>query len=513
MTVIDRRTFLRGAAAVAGAAALRPWRLPLAGAAPGLLPPTGAGAPFDHVVLLMMENRTFDHLLGWVPGANGRQAGLTFADSKGALYPTYELDPDFQGCSYDDPDHSFGGGLTHLNGGRGDGFLKTAAEGDTFPIGYYGEHARPVMGALARNYTVCDNYFCAALGQTFPNRIYQQAGRTDRDTNSFDTSTLPTIWDRLAAAGLEGREYFHDLPTLGLWGTKYASMLRPFDRFVADAVAGDLPAYTLISPAALGEGQGVSNDDHPHGDLRAGDELFSTIYHALRSGPKWSRTVFVINYDEWGGFYDHVIPPRAEADDSVVPGSKFDFHLRGFRVPCLVVSPYAPARVASAGPFDHASVLRMIEWRWGLPPVAARDAAARNLAEVLDLASPPRTDMPSVPVLVGQPRGACSTLSTKGQRPSPVAAPGGGSPGAPSPAAPPPPAGSAGAPPAVAAGGSSNRTLPTTGLDLPIELVGTGLLLGAWSAYHLKRTGSDGPLPLRPTTECGQPILTSTDGE
>ncbi|MDX6234425.1 MAG: phospholipase, partial [Nocardioidaceae bacterium] len=358
---VHRRQFIKGSAAVAAFSALRPWQLAPAAAA---LPPTGAGAPFDHVVVLMMENRSFDHMLGWLPGSVGRQEGLAYTDTEGTTYPTYELEPDFQGCSFDDPDHGFKGGLTQLNGGKGDGFLKTAVPGDTFPIGFYGEKARPVMGALAKSYTVCDNYFCAVLGQTFPNRVYQMAARTDRDKNTFDQSMLPTIFDRLAAAGLEGREYFHDLPTLGLWGQKYAANLRSMERFLnIDAPTGDLAAYTFLSPAALGEGQGVSNDDHPHADLRAGDELFSRIYHALRNGPKWSKTVFIINYDEWGGFYDHVIPPRADADDSVVPGTKFDFHVRGFRVPCLVISPFAPARVAHDGPFDHASVLKMVEWR------------------------------------------------------------------------------------------------------------------------------------------------------
>jgi phospholipase C len=488
---LSRRSFLIGSAGAAAAAALQPWRFPLAGART-LLPPTGAGAPFDHVVLLMMENRTFDHLLGWLPGADGRQAGLTFTDAEGSVYPTYELDPDFQGCSYDDPDHSFSGGLTQLDGGKGGGFLKTAKPGDTFPIGYYTAKSRPVMSALATNYTVCDNYFCAVLGQTFPNRIYQQAARTDRDKNTFDQSQLLTIWDRLNDAGLDGREYFHDLPTLGLWGGKYASQLRPIAQLQVDAAAGDLAHYTLISPAALGEGQGTSNDDHPHGDLRAGDELFSTVYHALRNGPKWDKTVFIINYDEWGGFYDHVIPPRADADDSVVPGSQFDFHLRGFRVPCLVISPFAPAAVAHAGPFDHASVLNMVEWRFGLQPLAARDAAARNLAEVLDLTSPPRTDAPDIPVLLGQPRVACGPQSETGNPPQPISL----GPDVPEPRTPPGnPAGPAADP--AATGATPGTRLARTGLDLPLEAVGGGMLLGAWSLYHLSRTGRDEPLPLQ----------------
>jgi hypothetical protein len=203
--------------------------------------------------------------------------------------------------------------------------------------------------------------------------------------------------------------------------------------------------------------------------------------------------VFIINYDEWGGFFDHVIPPRAEADDSVVPGSQFDFHLRGFRVPCIVISPFAPATVAHQGPFDHASVLNMVEWRFGLHPLAARDAAARNLAEVLDLTSPPRTDNPDIPVLVGQPRVPCGPTSETGNPPQPVSL----GPGVPEPRTPP------GNPPGPAADPSTQPTtgarLPRTGLDLPVEWVGGGMLLGAWSLYHLSRTGRDEPLPLLET--------------
>lgn len=494
LPAVDRRHFLTGSAAVAALSALRPWDLATAGAA--ALPPSGVNAPFDHIVVLMMENRSFDHLLGWMPGSEGRQAGLAYTDTEGTTYPTYELPPDFQGCDFDDPDHGFAGGLVQLNGGKGDGFLKTATPGDTFPIGYYGEAARPVMSALARSYTVCDNYFCAVLGQTFPNRVYQMAGRTDRDKNTFDQATLPTIFSRVLAKGLDAREYFHDLPTLGLWGPTYAANLRNIAQLQIDAATGDLPSYAFISPAALGEGQGASNDDHPHADLRAGDELFSSVYHALRNGPKWDRTVLVINYDEWGGFYDHVIPPRAAADDSVVPGSKFDFHVRGFRVPCLVISPFAPARVAHEGPFDHTSVLKMVEWRFDLEPLAARDAAARNLAEVLDLTSPARTDAPDIPVLRGQPRVPCGPTSTKGRVPKPLGSPSDGG------------AGGAGGDPAPAPGASSAGgtsagagVLAATGLDLPLEQVGAGLLLGAWGAYHLLRTGQRGPLPLQEPVE------------
>ena len=177
-------------------------------------------------------------------------------------------------------------------------------------------------------------------------------------------------------------------------------------------------------------------------------------------------------------------------------GSQFDFHVRGFRVPCLVISPFAPARVAHSGPYDHASVLKLVEWRFGLEPVAARDAAANNLAEVLDLTSPPRTDTPDIPVLVGQPRVACGPQSFAGPRPQPInqpSAPSGGDTSTTT--------ATTAAPRPTPTGGTG--VLARTGLDLPVEAVGAGFLLGAWGLYHLRRTGQQGPLPLAPVVEEG----------
>jgi hypothetical protein len=171
-----------------------------------------------HIVILMMENRSFDHFLGWLPGADGRH-DLTYLSSvDGNTYPNYPLAPDFQGCGYSDPDHSWEGWLVQHNDGKMDGFLKrpttppgnpgvALAAANTFPIGYYsnlnrdGSHKAlpdlPVIGALAERYTTLDRYFPSFAGETFPNRFYQHAAQTDRDHNSEAPSTVPTIWDQL----------------------------------------------------------------------------------------------------------------------------------------------------------------------------------------------------------------------------------------------------------------------------------------------------------------------------
>jgi len=438
-----RRQFLGASLGAATLAALRPWQLEAASASPATratlsraaaLPASGADAPFDRVVFLMMENRSFDHLLGWLPGADGRQAGLAYTDTAGVTYPTFRLSPDFQGCDAADPDHSFEGGSTQRNGGACDGFLKTQPVGDQFPIGYYDEADVGVRGQLARGFTVVDNYFCSIMAETFPNRFYQHCARTDRNHNDGvtqvpDPGKLPAIWDQLnkTAGGPTGNYYFSDLSFLGLFGTKYQSISKPVSTFLAQAAAGALPNVSFVDPSFGGEGQGTSGDDHPRGDLRSGESFISEIYQAVRTGPQWGKTVFVIAYDEWGGFFDHVAPPRV-ADDTTGPQFRAkgedpgnpDYGQLGFRVPCFVISPFAPARVSGGGaPYDHTSVLKMIEWRWGLQPLTLRDASARNLAEVLDLRAP-RTDLPTIAAVVPHVGLACSPASTPLPHPAPV---------------------------------------------------------------------------------------------
>jgi len=392
---MNRRRFLLTAGAT-GLAGLGARQLPAGGSVKPRL--RGADAPFDHVVVLMMENRSWDHFLGWLPGADGQQAGLSYTDTQGRARRTYDLAPDFQGCGASDPNHSWSGGAIHLNRGKADGFLKTANPGDTLPIGYYTEKSVPVLGALARNYTTSDNYFGSILAETYPNRFYQHCARTDRDHNTMDECKLTTIWDRLAGAGLTGTLYHQDLPFLALWRQRYLKIIKPFDRFLLDAASGSLPNVSFVDPAFAGEDQGASRDDHPHADVRSGESFISTVYEAVRHSPQWDRTVMVINYDEWGGFFDHVAPPRVVDDTPRKPGGP-DWMQLGFRVPNVVISPYARSgRIVRGGaPFEHTSVLKMIEWRWGLKPLTARDAHARNLADYLDFSSKPRRDVPAVP--------------------------------------------------------------------------------------------------------------------
>src|SRR5438105_6973166 len=239
--------------------------------APSLPPPDAAG--FEHVVVVMMENRSFDHFFGWLPGANGQQAGLNYSDSAGNSHPTHALAPDYQGCGFLDPGHSYSDGRVQFHNGACDGFLfdgsdsdpsngKPNQANDIFAIGYYGQSDLPFLGAAGPAFTVLDNYFCGIMAETYPNRFYMHAAQTDRLMNNTTTSTLPTIWDRLQEKGLSGRYYFSDLPFLGLWGTKYANISKPVSQFLADAAAGTLPNVAFIDPRFEDESSGTSQDDH-----------------------------------------------------------------------------------------------------------------------------------------------------------------------------------------------------------------------------------------------------------
>jgi phospholipase C len=374
---ISRRRFIRTTAGAAGAAAFAhtDWLL---AAAPGLPSPKSSG--IDHIVVVTMENRSFDHMMGWVPGADGRQAGLLYTDEAGIEYATRRA-PDFQGCGHPDPDHSYDGGRDQFNGGKCDGFL--LGTNDEYAIWYYTDADLQFFAGAARDWTICDQYYSSIMGPTFPNRIYSHCAQTDRIENSFELSSLPTIWDRLAERKVSAGYYFSDVPFLALWGAKYQPISHRISTFFEHCRTGRLPEVSYVEPRFLGENEGLSNDDHPHADLRNGQAFQNSIYEAVASSKHWKNTMIVFQYDEWGGFFDHAPPSTAPISD-IDRAAGYTDGLRGFRVPAIIVAPFAPRGHVASTVFDHTSVLRFIEWRWKLDPLTERDATAANLAEVLD---------------------------------------------------------------------------------------------------------------------------------
>ena len=336
----------------------------------------------EHVIVVMMENRSFDHFLGWLPGADGKQAGLTFNDANGAPHPTFALAPDFQGCGFHDPDHSYDGARVEWNNGACDGWLR-AGRNDAYSIGYYRRQDLGFFGKAAPAFTACDRFFASILGPTFPNRIYSLSGVTDRTSNTTVRIDLPTIFDRLAQKKISAGYYSGNFDFLLLYQRyRGTAVPRTHAQFFKQCKSGKLPAFSYIDPNYTFHDEGPSsgnegNDDHPHADIRAGEYFLSRIYNAVTTSPAWKNTLLIVTFDEWGGFFDHVPPPAA-------PDVKPEYAQRGFRVPCLLISPFARRRRVAHGVYDHTSILKLVEWRWGLEPLSVRDAQANNIASALD---------------------------------------------------------------------------------------------------------------------------------
>lgn len=419
---ISRRRFLTGAAAtgalaVAGCGPDTPETAASPGPGPGPGPVTGvlpnpADSGIDHIVAVMMENRSFDHMLGWVPGADGI-VNQTFKHTDGSDVPTFHMghggnaDYGFQGCGWEDPAHGYDAGRTHYNDGKMDGFLKTVgAVGDKFAVGYYNADDVLFYKGVAENFTICDRYFHGFLGSTFPNRIYLHAGATDRTANDFYPAgpvpmpaSIPTIWDQIGTNGFSGKNYFSDVPISIFWGNKYADIMAPFEQFLLDAGAGLLPSFSIMDPffgaAGLGESPaGIARDDHPQADIRDGQVYLTEIYNALRAGPNWDRTLMIVMYDEWGGFYDHVAPPVSPVGPAEAALGN-DGRL-GFRTPCVILGPRARRKHVSHLQFDPNSIINMVRWRWGLDAVgeSPRNQSSLNMALALDFDNPANIEAP-----------------------------------------------------------------------------------------------------------------------
>jgi phospholipase C len=403
----------------------------------------------DHIVVVMMENRSFDHMLGFlslpkdlggrerhdVNGLTSEQVNVNEAD--GTSYPIHHLaETEFTGEA-EDPDHSARSVDEQIAAGAMTGFAQNfariskarAAElGVAVPdpglvMGYYDADDLPVYDHLAEQYCVVDRWFSSVPGATWPNRLYAVAGRAAGTRNDVSPPLyeLPSFVRHLDDAGVNWGWYSFDPATLRAVDPAYrlsdhhrfsyvdsrklstreraiGEVLQEDASFLDDIASGQLPSVSWIDPRfkdlrVLGPD---SNDDHPPSDVLAGQDLILTIYHALISNPTiWSRTLLVITYDEHGGFYDHVAPPAAVDDDPT-------FRQLGVRVPALLVSPFVRAgstcRDLPPGiHFDHTSIMKTIFARFcrrdgQIPAMTPRAAAAQHLGHLLR-DGPPRAEV------------------------------------------------------------------------------------------------------------------------
>jgi phospholipase C len=379
---MKRRDALKTLGALAGA-----------GAASRLLPGCGddggGGGPdaappgsITHVVMLMMENRTYDHLLGarsmleGKPG-DGITAGMAFRDSGGLSVPIWPATND--SICVLDPPHGWDSSHRQFNGGANDSFLiehQADHAGDIAAVQYLTREHVPVTWALADEYMSCDRWFASLMGPTIPNRMYWHSGQSNGIKVNDVTAggfLWDTLYDRLNTKGVEWAYYFGDVPMLAVVDRLVeGGRMRDFVRFLDDAKFGRLPPVTVIDPAY------TANDDHPPHHPIFGQQLIATIYTALANSPHWNNCLFVITYDEHGGFFDHVAPPKAE-DDRAADG----FDQLGFRVPTVIAGPYVKTGVSSTV-YDHTSVLKHLEKMFDLAPLTRRSAAANDLSDVID---------------------------------------------------------------------------------------------------------------------------------
>jgi phospholipase C len=438
-----RREFLTKTAMLAGAAGLAaalPARALISQAATtqtaaGL--PSPSNMPIDTFVVLMQENRSFDHYFGWHPDADGQNAGLQYPDDNGVMHPTHPLAPDFQGCAFNDPDHSWEGGRTQYDGGALDGFRR--GKNDDFAIGYYNEQDIPYSPLLARAGTLYDRYFASLLGPTFPNREYMHSAQCGGLKTNVEFKDLSqdlglitgsaqgglyrwmTIWDLMIEQDLKVTYYFSDLPFIGLFGPRYLPIIKPVSEFYVDAAAGNLPNLAFVDPMFLdgGGGRGLSGDEHPHGDIRIGQAFQSDIVHAFVNSPQFRTGAMFVNYDEWGGFFDHVSPVRVP-DDRQSSNLDEDFGITGFRIPGITISPYARRDYVSHQTVTHESILKLLSYRFGLGFLNKRHRYASNIGRSFDWENPDFDvpDLPIVPPPITLPcdlQGKSSSSTTSGE--------------------------------------------------------------------------------------------------
>jgi phospholipase C len=395
----------------------------------------------NHVVVLMLENRSFDHMLGFLYTGQGNvsPSGAPFdglagtesnPDSTGAPVTVSRIEPAAPNAYFmpgADPGEGYMATNDQLFGSESapssssdvppmQGFVKDfnytlgwqTREG-TWSIvpgtvasnimGCFTPDTLPVLSALARSYAVCDRWFAAVPTETLPNRAFAcsatSQGHMDDKTRTF---TAPSIFGLLGQHGVGWAIYGYDAEPLTQStftdiATAAGGTIGKFPDFQAAALAGTLPAFTFLEPSWGSTG----NSQHPNYNVALGEQLIHDVYEALRGGPGWPQTLLIITYDEHGGCYDHVAPPfGAVPPDDDAGEFGFDFTRFGVRVPAVLVSPLIQAgtvfRAPAGGPpIDHTSILKTVQQRWNLPSLTARDAAAPGLGAVLTLAEP-RTD-------------------------------------------------------------------------------------------------------------------------
>jgi phospholipase C len=383
----------------------------------------------EHVVVLMLENRSFDHLLGYLDGLSPvDSAPVDPGNDRSARVPIHWFEA-YSDVSID-PGHGFDDVMRQLTGtngpwsspyaitnngfywdyaGRTDESGRRAAD-PTEIMGCYPSGRLRGLSTLAAGFAVCARWHCSLPSETWPNRLFAHAGTSLGDTGMTQGAKLvelhrtKTIYDLLDAKARSWRVYHGDIPQVAVFGLTRANF-RALERFYADALQGDLPSYTFIEPQYFdypgdpGEFlSGPGNSQHPvskllglqmSGYVKLGDELIEKVYTALRTNEQvWERSLLIVTYDEHGGFFDRVHPPQVPALPPAA--ADFAFDLLGPRVPTVVVSPYVePGLIDSDTIFDHTSLTATVRECFGIEEsLGPREASASTLTRVLTRSEP-----------------------------------------------------------------------------------------------------------------------------
>jgi len=363
---------------------------------------TAPNTPIEHFIVVMQQNHTFDNYFGTYPGANGIPKGTclpaSLSNAKKSCVAPFEITNE----SITDLSHSDVIFAKQYQNGKMNGFvdaLNNLNQNGTLSMGHFGEKDIPYYWNLADEFVLFDNYFSSAHTGSITNRMFWVSGKAGAEFNRIPEGgfgDIPTIFDKLQERGISWKFYIRNYdPTLNYRKLKELDYLPPqvqwvpllsFDRFLDDPKLssrivdlseyykdlenGTLPAvsYVLLLGAT----------EHPISDPGLGGKATQTMIQALMQSDSWKSSAYFLTYDDWGGWYDHVSPPQVDARGY------------GFRVPSLLVSPYAREGYIDHTLLDHTSILKFIEQNWNIPPLAERDAKANNFTSAFDFSSPPR---------------------------------------------------------------------------------------------------------------------------
>jgi phospholipase C len=381
---------------------------------PGSLPnpslPEGTDTlpQIEHIVVLMMENHSYDDHFGMLRRGDGFKLGSdglpvdANPDTDGKLVKAFHMPSTCQVSAH--PGQDWNKSHKAFNKGRLDGFVDASG---AVAMGYWDETDLPFYYGLGQTFPVADRYFCSVLAQTYPNRRFLVAGTAagivSTSTDALVAPAPPngTIFDRLEAHGISWLNYYTDLPGVAVIPsvvTKKPNGIVKSSQFLTDAAAGKLPAFCIVDPNFS-----IQSEENPQ-DVRRGERFAADIINAAMHGPNWDKTLLIWTYDEHGGYYDHVPPPRAIRPDNIppdidvppdIPGA---YDRYGFRVPTVFVSPYARRNYVSHVVHDHTSILKLVETKWNLPALTYRDANADNLFDSFDFSGKPAfLDPPTLP--------------------------------------------------------------------------------------------------------------------